>query len=334
MSSFIPPSPVLDPRGVSVLGSGPFASAVSTVMLSSGARVRVYARHLRQSPNLVERFPGLELTDDLAHAVKEASLLVFAVPAEEMDALSEGLGAHVFPDQIAMVASRGLSHGFRMPYEYVQRHTCIRKIGVLGGPFNVGELSAGRRINVVLATRFSEVATRARAMTQSVAISFESTQDLLGVSIAGSIANVASIAVGMANQLGYGATAQGVLQARGIFEASRLGVDAGADPATFGGLAGLGELIPREVQSMRRHETLGKALARGELSAGNQLEDVVTSEMGGHIEGVLTAAVASQRARERGLECPLLEGIDAILKGEADVAHTLETILSIPLGTL
>lgn len=319
MTSFLAPLPVLSSERVAVLGAGPFARAVTRVLVDSGALPRVYARQLRKEPSIKEGFPNADLTEDLGYALEEAGTIIFAVPAGEMDALSEQVGGHAFPDQVALVASRGLLAGFLFPHDLIRKHSCLRKVGVLGGPLDIRELEAGRRLNIVLATRYSEVLARAKALTKAVAISYESTHDLLGVSLAGSIANVAAIAVGMAEGLDFGLTAKGVLQARGVFEATRLGIDAGAESTTFSGLAGLGELIPRDVDSMRRHEVFGRELALG------------NARPPGHIEGVLTAEVAAKRAAARSIECPLLLGVDAVLRSEIEAGPMLEAVLSTPL---
>lgn len=320
-----PPEPLLEPRLVSIIGAGPFARAIARIAARSGATLRVFSRSIADRPELAQGLEGAELTSDLAYAVKQASVIVFAVPAGELDDIATRLGPHVLPDQIALLASRGITEGFVLPHQHVRRETCLRKLGVLGGPLNIGELEAGRRLNVVVATRFDEVLAATRTLTESVRVSFAPSRDLVGVSIAGAVANVAGIAAGLAEALGMGGTARGVLVARGIFEARILAVEEGADPGTFAGLAGLGELIPRDVRSMERHEELGRALAERSLEAA--LEQAT-----GHVEGVTTTFVAAERGRARGLSLPLIEGLVAIMRGEVSPRDELDAILAEPLN--
>lgn len=320
-----PPEPRLDPHGVAIIGAGPFARAIAQIVVASGARPRVFVRRLGERPELSKGLGQAELSDDLPRVLDGARLVVFAVPAGELEDIATRAGPHLMPDQVALVVSRGLTEGFLLPHEHLRRQTCLRQIGVLGGPLNIAELEAGRRLNVVIATRYRAVLEIARHFTSATRVSFEPTRDLIGVSIAGAIANVASIAAGLAEALELGATARGVLQARGVFEATRLGTAHGAEASTFGGLAGLGELIPRDVRSMERHEELGRALATMPLSAAME-------KVGGHVEGVLTAQVASERARQRGLELPLVQGLQAVMSGEDEARKRLDSILVKPLA--
>src|SRR5690606_13524989 len=108
-------------------------------------------------------------------------------------------------------------------------------------------------------------------------------RDVVGVEVAGAISNVTALAVGMCETLSFGETARGVLLARGLSEATRLGIALGGDPATFGGLAGVGDLIPRRVSSTERHYEVGRRVA-----AGERVDDVLAS-MEGCVEGVITA---------------------------------------------
>lgn len=321
-TNFVAPEPPIDPKLVSVLGTGPFAQVVARILVPSGARIQMLA--FREDHEV--EVEGVRVLNDVEEAVRTAGLLLFAVPAGDLMDIAGRLGPFVQPDQLVLVASRGATEGFRLPHQHIREKTCLRKIGVLGGPLHVEELAAGRRLNAIIAARFTEVITAIKGLTRGTPVSFHTTRDVLGVEIAGAIANVATIAAGMTETLKLGDTARGVLLAHGIAEARRLGVALGADPETFSGLAGLGELIPRSVRSMERHVELGR-----KLSAGLSLDESL-SQVRGHVEGVQTAREAVRKAEELDLELPLVTAIAKVLEGgKVDSRVELEAVLARPL---
>ena len=316
-----PIEPILDPHRMTIIGAGRLARA--TAQLISDAHLVVYTRRPHEN---AEGFPpSTEFCHNIADSIYRARAILLAVPTHALDAVTGELGPHILPDQIVLVASRGVTAGFKLPSEHVRKSTCIRKLGVLGGPLHVQELEAGRRMNAVIASRFSEVVDVVRTYTRQGAVSFQSTDDIIGVQIAGAIANVACIAAGMAEALELGDTARGVLQARGIVEARPIGIRLGANSDTFSGLAGLGELIPRAVTSMERHIELGRCLGRG-LNL-----DAALQRVAGHVEGVQTAREAAQWAKTRQLELPLIRAVQEVLDGNDSPRQQLEQVLAEPL---
>lgn len=317
--------PRLDPDRVAVLGAGRLGRAVASLLRK--AEVVVYDRHAAALEALAAAtaHPRLSTTVDIGEAVRGASLLYLAVPASSLEALCFDLGPHALPDQMVLLASRGVTEGFQLPHEHVRKQTCLRQIGVLGGPLHVRELSAGRRMNAVIASRFQQVIDRARHLSSDAPVHFQASPDIIGVQVAGAVGNVASIAAGMSEALELGDTARGVILARGLLEAREIGVALGAGAETFSGLAGVGELIPRAVRSMERHLDLGRALGQGQ-SLGNALTSV-----SGHVEGLRTAKESVALGLRRSLELPLVSAVHAVAHEGADPRALLEAVLSLPL---
>lgn len=315
----------LDPHRVAVLGAGRLGRA--TARLLTKATLALYDR----APAVLDdakRETGLDIeaTTDLATAIRGAQLLVLAVPAHEQKALAETLGPHVLPDQMALLASRGVTEGFTLPHTHLRTHTCLRKIGVLGGPLHVRELAAGRRMNAVIASKFSEVVKAVQGFVADTPISLQPSKDIVGVQVAGAVANVASIAAGMAEGLELGDTARGVLLARGLLEGRAIAETLDADPETFSGLAGIGELIPRAVRSMERHLELGRALGSG------QKLDAALAMVEGHVEGLSTADEAAALAERTGLFLPMVQAVHEVAAGRGQARARLEAVLAHPLA--
>ena len=312
-------------EAVALVGAGPLARSVARILSIGGAEVRLYAQGRDVGDPVADDEGSVTHYEELSDAVREASMVFLAIPAGDLDALCQELAPYVLPDQIAIVASRGVTEGFRLPHEHLRAHTCIRKIGVLGGPVHSGEMEAGRRINAVIASRFPEVIDKVSALSEPAPVSFHPSADIVGVEIAGAISNVASVAAGLAEGLSLGKTAEGILLARGVAEGRSLGLRLGAREETFAGLAGLGELIPRAVRSMERHVELGRQLAQG-----TPLEAILES-LDGHVEGILTAREASAKAQALSLDLPMVFAVGEILKGNVDPRTRLDAVLAQPL---
>ncbi len=298
------------------------ARAIARVLEKSQVEVVVYARSPELRDSLRAALPAAKITHEISESVAGAPVVFLAVSADKLKEAAQSYGDHATGDQIVLTACRGVGPGFVLPHQIIRSVTCVRKIGVLGGPIHARELQGGRQINAVLASRYSEVSGALKKLTQGSLISLSLSKDLIGVQVAGAIANVASIAAGMADFVALGDTARGILLTHGLVEARRLGVALGAEDATFSGLAGVGELIPRHVTSMDRHLELGAKLA-----AGAPLAQAM-GELDGHVEGVATAFEAVAAGQRLGLKLPLMEAVHAVLVGKARAQEVLEQVLA------
>lgn len=306
---------------LTLIGAGPMARAVARILTTRDVEVHLYTRTRETRDALAAEVDGLVCHDDLKAAVEGASVVFLAVPADNLLEAAEHYGDHARGDQIVLTATRGVGDRFLLPHEMIRAMTCVRKIGFLGGPIHARELATGRPINLVLASRFGEVIDAIRALTKGTPIAVHRSSDIVGVAVAGAIANVGAIASGMADALQLGDTARGVLLTHGLVDATKLGVRLGASATTFAGLAGVGELIPRNVTSMDRHVELGRALAKGR-SLEAALEGLV-----GHVEGVKTAQEAVKAAEREDVELLLVNAVHDVMHGHLAAQDALEGVL-------
>ncbi len=314
---------------LAVIGSGRMARALGLIVGQTSADVRLFVRRPERRQRLAEELPDrVRLEDELSTAIDGASVIFFAVSIDELAEAAEEYGPYARGDHVVMTACRGVGPAFALPHNLIRSKTCVRKIGALGGPIHARELALGRQINAVMASRYGEVIETARAMTTGAPVTIHSSRDIVGVQVAGAIANVGSIAAGMAVALDLSDTARGLLLAHSLVDAKRLGTDLGADERTFYGLAGVGELIPRNVTSMDRHVEFGRMLAEGRAVA-----DALAS-VDGTVEGATTAATAVAVATQRNLSLPLVEAVQSVLIGTQSARTALEAVLhrSLDLG--
>lgn len=315
----------LDPRPlVGVIGGGRMALAVARIAAAATVPLRVFARRPDQREAVAAVIgSGGQVVDTLAAAVEEATLVFLAVPAQALDAVAECFGPHARGDHIVVHASRGVGEGFTLPHQMIRRHTCVRKIAVLGGPLHAQDIDAALPLPlpVLVGSRFAEAAQAVRALSRGTQVHVHETRDIVGVEVAGALSNVTQIAAGMAEALELGDTARGVILTRGLLDASKLGLRLGAAPATFSGLAGIGDLIPRRVSSTGRHRALGALLGRGVGLAAAE------AELRHHVEGVVTARAAAALAPD----LPLVRAVTEVLDGRKGPREALEAVLRLDL---
>ena len=297
------------------------ARALGRVLSQTSAEVHLFVRNETRRAALAKELPGVHIDDDLAATCDGAETIFFAVPADQLAEAADRYGPYARGDHIVMTACRGVGPDFALPHALIRSKTCVRKIGVIGGPIHARELASGRPINTIVASRYGEVIDAARALTKGSPVTVHSTDDIVGVQVAGAIANVASIAAGMAEAIDLSSTARGLLIAHGLVDAKRLGTALGANERTFFGLAGIGELIPRQVTSMDRHQALGRKLA-----SGTSLETAL-GELDGPVEGVDTAAFAVEMGTQSKIPIPFVDAVQAAITGRLPAQEALEAVL-------
>jgi glycerol-3-phosphate dehydrogenase (NAD(P)+) len=305
---------------VAILGGGKLAQA-ATVLLGKNAALVGWARS--EPARMQLRAGGLVVEDDVRSAVRDADVIFLAVPAPAFVPVLDAFAEVARGDQILVHGTRGMGEGFTLPHQLVRQRCCIKKTAAIGGPLYLDDAAAGRPLSAALASRFDEVIATIRALTSGTPVRIHATRDVTGVELAGALSNVGHLAAGLADGAGLGETDQGLLAVRALLEAGLIGAVLGADRATFSGLAGLGDLIPRRITSSRRQREAGQALAAGTVAATFDVEA---------LEGAVTAREGARFAERHGLRLPLVAAVDDILRQRTPAKDALERVLSLDLG--
>lgn len=327
-----------------VLGAGPLGLAVAGILRRSDVAVRLWARRAEARAAAAAAVPGLTLCDSVAEAVcgaRAISIVMLAVPAAGLLEVCAAYGPFAQPDHIVLHGVRGIcaapSNGtaLQLADRVIRAHTCARKIGVMGGPLYAPDLADRKPLAALLASRFDEPFEAVAMLTAGGNMKIHQSYDIVGVQLAGAMSNVAAIAAGAADALGLGETAIGVLLTRGLSESAHFGRRLGADPRTFFGLAGVGDLIPRQVASTGRHRQLGELLAGG-ASLSQAAEQIGAAEPE-DIEGVLTAREViayADRVRLPRTSLLLARAVRDICAGDTPAAERLVHVLDqhLPMG--
>jgi len=199
-------------------------------------------------------------------------------------------------------------------------------IGALSGPNLAHEIARGLPAASVVASGSREAATAWQRALSSETFRVYTSLDVTGVSLAGALKNVIAIAAGAATGFGYGTNAVSTILTRGLAEITRLGVALGADPLTFQGLAGVGDLAATCFSPLSRNQRMGVLLAGGRTPAE------AVREIGETVEGAVTAPVAVRLASSHGVELPICAVVAAVIEGRLTVADAGNALLRRPFA--
>ncbi|MEZ5165260.1 MAG: NAD(P)H-dependent glycerol-3-phosphate dehydrogenase [Acidimicrobiales bacterium] len=251
-----------------------------------------------ENPRYLEGFqlhPDLTASTDLAKVVGQADVLVMGVPSAGFRETLQQLRPHVRPWVPVVSLSKGLELGTRKRMTQVAEEELPgHPVGVLTGPNLAKEILAGSAAAAVVAFTDLTIAQRLQEVFSSSLFRVYTNTDVVGCEIAGALKNVIALAAGMADGLGTGDNTRAAVMTRGLAELTRLGVAMGGDPATFAGLAGMGDLLATCMSPQSRNRYVGEQLGRGRTL------DEIIDEMNQVAEGVKSARIVLELADEFG----------------------------------
>jgi len=309
---------------VAVIGAGAWGTALAKVLIEKGEKVSLWVRE----PDLAERIaskrendlylPGIKLprkfsaTPDLAEAISGAGYLVFAVPSRFLRQVAKTASLKIRGEVIAVSCAKGLEEKNLSPPAEIL-HQSFRPRGitapivVLSGPSFAREVAQGVPTAVVSASNDREAAEKVQKLFSNPLFRVYTNPDPIGVEISGVLKNVVAIAVGISDGLGLGLNTRAALITRGLAEITRLGVKLGANPLTFSGLSGMGDLVLTCTGDLSRNRQVGLALAQGK-----KLDEILAG-MKAVAEGVSTVKAVRKLAHKIGVEMPIVEQVFAVL---------------------
>jgi len=309
------------PTTFAVLGDGAWGTAVALLLArNADHRVRLWsardenARLLRERRENVRLLPGIpipesiELATDIDAVMDGAHLVVAAIPTVYLRATAQRFVGRWPRDLPAVSLAKGVEVGtFQRPTQILASLLGIERLAVLSGPSHAEEVARGMPTSVVVASEDERLAASVQAALNGERFRVYVNADVCGVELAGALKNVIGIAAGICDGLGFGDNAKSALLTRALVEMSRIGVALGGDPATFTGLAGLGDLITTCVSPHGRNRRVGERLGRGD-----KLSDILTS-MPQVAEGVFTARSVYERSNSMGVELPIMTEVYRVL---------------------
>jgi glycerol-3-phosphate dehydrogenase (NAD(P)+) len=322
---------------VAVFGAGSWGTAFSLVLTDAGNDVTMWARRQELSDTINARhentdyMPGIALassiraTHDPEEALADASVVALAVPSQTLRANLEHWAEYIPEGAVVMSLMKGVEVGTaKRMSEVIEEVAGIGagRVAVLTGPNLSREIASRQPAASVIACTDEAVAAALQGRCHTPAFRPYTNTDVVGCELAGAAKNVIALAVGMAVGLGFGANATATVITRGLAEIARLGTALGADPYTFSGLAGLGDLVATCSSPLSRNRSFGEKLGQG------QSLDQITGSTRQIAEGVRSCESIRDLAARRGVEMPIVEAVAAVVRGETGPQEMLSRLIS------
>ncbi|HJP89276.1 MAG TPA: NAD(P)H-dependent glycerol-3-phosphate dehydrogenase [Candidatus Limnocylindrales bacterium] len=314
------------PARVAVVGAGAWGTTLALLVAQQEpvlliARSADEAAAMREARVNARRLPGIPLpsnvhvTADGAELAGATDLVVFAVPSAHLRDTVHGMRDDIAASADVLSVVKGLEHGtlLRMT-EVIADAGAIapRRIAALSGPNLAAEIAKGLPASAVIASDDAALGDRIVQRLSRRAFRLYTNPDLIGVELCGALKNIVAIAAGAADGLGFGDNGKAGLMTRGVAEMTRLGIAAGANPLTFAGLAGIGDVIATCGSKLSRNHQLGERLAAGEKWSA------IEGELFGVAEGAYTVDAAIALADRLGVEMPIAREVhNALFEGKS-----------------
>ncbi len=324
---------------VLVVGGGSFGTALATLLAELGKRVHVWVRREEQAEEInkehrnsqylpeFELPSNLEATIDLAGSIRRTPVVLMVLPSRAFREVAGKVGDHIQGDQVLVHATKGLEiETFKRMSEILREETCSLKIGVISGPNLAVEIMAGHPAGASVASHYREVVDKIQDLFRGGRMRVYGGHDVIGTELGGAFKNIIAIAVGAVGGMGLGDNTKSLLMTRGLSEMARFGVALGADVFTFGGLAGIGDIMATCASPLSRNHRVGKGLAEGEKL------DHILKTMGQVAEGVPTTKAVHHQAMELDLDLPIVRAVHSVLYEGQTTQEALAELMRLPVG--
>jgi glycerol-3-phosphate dehydrogenase (NAD(P)+) len=306
---------------VAVIGAGSWGTTLADLLAAKGDEVVLWAHEAEVAEEINRRHRNdlflaesplhatIAATTDVRAAVRGAGLVVSAAPSHAVRAVMSDAAAELAEGVLVVSASKGLEPGGlkRMTEVLADVLPAGTAIAALSGPTFAREVYERQPTAATVASTSADAARRAQRALSAAHLRLYTNDDVVGVELAGALKNVIAIAAGILDGLGLGHNARAALVSRGLAEITRLGVALGAQPLTFAGLSGMGDLVLTATGHLSRNRSLGVELGRGRT-----LAEVMARRLS-VAEGVGTAKAALALAERVGVELPIAGEVARVL---------------------
>jgi glycerol-3-phosphate dehydrogenase (NAD(P)+) len=322
-------------KTVGVVGAGSWGTTLAKILGDNGQQTLVWAREPEVVEEINERHsnerfvPGAELaacvtaTGDLQEICERCGFMLMVVPSHVFRGVASQMGDFLTGEHAIVHCTKGIEREtFRRMSEVLREETCVRKIGALAGPNLSKELAARQPAGTLVASKFDEVVRRAQAALSGDYFRVYGGHDVVGTEVGGAFKNIVAVAAGIVDGLDLGDNTKALLLTRGLSEMARYGSTLGADVLTFGGMAGIGDLMATCASPLSRNHQVGERLARGETL------EAIQESMFMVAEGVKTTKSVHAFAKYKGLDLPIVEAAHAILYEGQGVQEALAWLMA------
>jgi len=322
-------------RAIAVLGGGSFGTAIANIAAEYGIETRLWMRNpeaveaIRNTRINEKYLPELSLhqnlipTTDLSEAIQNASLIFFAIPSKSFRSVVESAKSLIKPHQCVISTTKGIEPGtLNLMSDILHGELPECPYGAMGGPNLAKEIAKHELTATVIA---SESSALRKAVQESLGCSYfrvYASADVYGVELGGALKNIYAIMAGIVAAQGLGENTVAMLLTRSLAEMGRFAQTQGANPMTFLGLSGVGDLIATCSSPLSRNYRVGHA-----FGSGKSLDDAV-EELGEVAEGVNTLAQVKRFADENDIYMPLVQGLYQVIYANVPLSLVIEKLMS------
>lgn len=319
---------------VAVLGGGSFGTAIANIMADNNHEVCLWLRNVDRAQEInlhhinsayLPDFPlntTLTATTDLSVAVSGCDIIFVAVPSGSSREVARELAKSIEPNTILISTTKGIEpEHFKLMSQVLAEETTNARIGVLSGPNLAKEIVAKQITATVVASNDDELNATVQSLLHCGNFRVYASSDVFGVELGGALKNVYAIMAGMSAAMGIGQNTISMLLTRSLAEMSRFAVHKGADPMTFLGLAGVGDLIATCMSPLSRNYRVGY-----QLGEGKNLDEII-ADLGQVAEGVNTLKLLKQQADDLDIYMPLVNGLYDIIYNKKSIEDVVGTLM-------
>jgi len=319
---------------VAVLGGGSFGTVIANMVAENGHPVSLWLRDAERADQLNTKhensryLPGYKLSENLfassclEDVLTDADIVFVSIPSQSFRQVLQQAKPYLKADQMLVSTTKGIEAlTFSLMSEIIREELPESRIGVLSGPNLAKEVANHHLTATVIASDDAELRSSVQSILHSSYFRVYASSDTYGVELGGTLKNIYAIAAGLSSALGMGENTKSMLMTRSLAEMSRFAVCMGANPMTFIGLAGVGDLIVTCMSPLSRNYRVGYALGEGKT-----LEQAVES-LGQVAEGVNTIKHVREKAAEMQVYMPLVAGLYEVVFNQAPVADVVKMLM-------
>ena len=325
---------------IAVLGGGSFGTVLANIAASNGSSVSLWVRdsenalRINSESSNSQYHPELELSsniiasDDLKYVIANAQIILIAVPSIIFEDVIERIKSFVDKDAMIISCTKGIkSDPFRSMTDIIYSKIDFaneNNVGVLSGPNLAKEIAENKIAGTVIASKNNLLISKVKSLLSSKTFKVFSSNDIQGVELSGALKNVYAIICGIAESLNVGENALGLILTRSMAEMSRFAVAKGANPITFLGLSGMGDLVATCTSNLSRNFQLGVCLGEG-LSLEESKNNV-----GQIAEGLRTLEVLKKEAEKLNISMPLVNSLHNLINKDTSPKTLIDDLINNP----
>lgn len=321
-------------KKIGVIGAGSWGTALALVLSGKGHEVKIWdvdpghLAELEQNRENVRYLPDIKFHDQLQvgktieETMKDADVALFSAPAQHFrNALKNAL-PYLKQEMLLVNVAKGIEQKtlLRMSEIAFEQLPDARYV-VLSGPSHAEEVGRNLPTTVAVASKDLRLAEEAQEIFMTDRFRVYTTEDVVGVELGGALKNIIALGAGISDGMGFGDNAKAALMTRGLAEIKRLGIKLGADPATFAGLTGVGDLIVTCTSMHSRNRRCGIMIGEG-MDPGK-----ATEKVGMVVEGMFTTEAAYDLAKREGVEMPITNQLYQVIRGKSNAKDAVELLM-------